>query len=238
MPPLLAAYPGTLRPPWKLRTEATKTTRPPRPRSIILRPSSRVSRNGAVRFTSITASQSSSECSAAGARRMVPALLTSTSTASPSASSRSTRARSAAREPRSQRWAAKRRPRPRTSAPTSPPSDSSEALTPTMSAPASASRRATARPMPRRQPVTSAVRPLRSTRRPTRSQQHPPRVGHQPRMVREEARGGGPVNRAVVVAEVERRHRHGREGLAVPDRHRLGAGDPQDRQLGRVDDRG
>src|SRR5476649_1528154 len=47
-------------------------------------------------------------------------------------------------------------------APTSPPSASSAAETPTMSAPACASASAAPRPIPRRQPVTSAVLPERS----------------------------------------------------------------------------
>ena len=49
---------------------------PPRPAAIICAPAARASRNALVRSTSITRSQSSSLYSAAGARRMRPALLT------------------------------------------------------------------------------------------------------------------------------------------------------------------
>src|SRR5205814_5067896 len=49
------------------------------------------------------------------------------------------------------------------------PDSSSPALTPMMSAPASASPRAMAKPMPRRQPVTTATLPVRSNRCDTES---------------------------------------------------------------------
>lgn len=85
IPPLLAAYPGTLIPPWKERREAMKTIFPA-PRPNMSRPISRVSTNCAVRFTSKTSSQSWSPWSAAGLRLIVPALLTSTSIGGPARS--------------------------------------------------------------------------------------------------------------------------------------------------------
>ena len=66
-------------PPWKLSIEAVKMTFPA-PRAIIPRPSSRLSTNWLVRSTCKTRFQSSSEWSTAGARAMVPALLTRMST--------------------------------------------------------------------------------------------------------------------------------------------------------------
>lgn len=59
---------------------------PPRPWRIICLPARRLSRNGAVRFTSITACQSSSGKSSLGARRWIPAAFTSTSISPPSRS--------------------------------------------------------------------------------------------------------------------------------------------------------
>ena len=139
----------------------------PAPRASMSLPTSLASTNGAERFVSSTWSQSASLCSAAGARRMVPALLTSTSTVSTSSRSRPTNSRQAARSAKSHRNPRNVRPAARTARSTSLPSASSDALTPTTSAPASASATAMLRPMPRRHPVTSAVFPSRRKRSST-----------------------------------------------------------------------
>src|SRR5690348_3926882 len=82
----------------------------------------------------------------------------------PSASSRSARARTAVRLARSTRWPRNVRPRRSTCRATALSDSSRAALTPMMSAPASARAQAIARPIPRRQPVTTATLPLRSNR--------------------------------------------------------------------------
>src|ERR1035438_9016700 len=127
-------------------------------------PTSRARMNWLVRSTCSTRSQSSSVCCAAGARAMVPALLTSMSIAGDQPASCAARSVTAARSAKSARRAVQVRPRARTSFATSPPSASIWALTATMSAPAPASASAMARPMPRRAPVTTARRPVRSNR--------------------------------------------------------------------------
>ena len=63
--PLLAAYPGTLMPPWKLRSEQVKMTLPLRRESISF-PNSRARIKAASRLMDNTLSQYSSECWAAG----------------------------------------------------------------------------------------------------------------------------------------------------------------------------
>ena len=114
----------------------------------------------------MTRSQDASVWSTAGARSMVPALLTRMSTGRPS-TSRSASAATAARSAKSTRWPSNVLPRPSTSVCTSLPTGSSDALTPTMSAPADARALAIARPSPRRAPVTTARRPLQVEARET-----------------------------------------------------------------------
>src|SRR6185436_13848386 len=126
------------------------------------RPIPRARTNGADRSTSSTWSQSSSPCSTAGARRMVPALLTRMSTGRSEAASVAASSVAACRSARSTRYGVNVRPSASTRRATSLPSGSRDALTPTMSAPAPASASVMARPMPRRQPVTTASRPVRS----------------------------------------------------------------------------
>src|SRR6185436_17346152 len=126
------------------------------------RPIPRARTNGADRSTSSTWSQSSSPCSTAGARRMVPALLTRMSTGRSEAASVAASSVAACRSARSTRYGVNVRPSASTRRATSLPSGSNDALTPMMSAPAAASASAIARPMPRRQPVTTARRPMRS----------------------------------------------------------------------------
>ena len=66
-------------PPWNESSEAMLMIFPPSPRSIIWRPAARQRRNALDRLTAITSSQNASLCSAAGWRRMMPALLTTMS---------------------------------------------------------------------------------------------------------------------------------------------------------------
>ena len=106
-------------------------------------------------------SQYSSGCSAAGLRRIVPALLTRMSIRGTSRLICSMNRCSALRSEKSQAYPRKLRPVSRTRFVTGSSSPPSVALTPTMSAPASASPTAIASPIPRRQPVTSAVFPER-----------------------------------------------------------------------------
>ena len=75
MAPLLAAYPGTPTPPWKVSMEAVKMILPDLRWSMSF-PISLVRMNWALRLTWMTVSQYSSEWSLAGARLIVPALLT------------------------------------------------------------------------------------------------------------------------------------------------------------------
>ena len=148
-------------PPWNESSEATKTIFP-LPRATMSRPSSRarmncarqvhlehvipqlvgVLRRGHARDRAGVVDEDVDPLVVAADRRDEPVNLGAIRRG------RSGRRRSCARAPRR-----RRRPRcPR----------SSEALTPTTSAPAAASATAAALPIPRRQPVTSAVRPERS----------------------------------------------------------------------------
>ena len=134
----------------------------PEPRATIPFPSSRVSTNGAVRFTSSTVSQSSSAWSTAAERAIVPALLTRMSTARPPEPSSD--ANSLHRDTigevdavTGERAAGRLDPLLHLAR-----LGSSCWLTPTMSAPARASASAIANPMPRLQPVTTASFPVRS----------------------------------------------------------------------------
>ena len=135
-------------PPWKLSSDAVKMIFPA-PRATISLPNSRLKMNCAFKLTSMTLSQYSSGCSAAGLRRIVPALLTRMSTAGTSALTLAMNSYSASRSEKSQAYARQLRPVARTAASISLPSASSVALTPTMSAPASASATAIALPIPR-----------------------------------------------------------------------------------------
>jgi hypothetical protein len=98
MPDFAAAYPGTLMPPWKLSSDAVKMILP-YPRSSIPRAIAWVSTNWLDRLTSSTRSHASRGCTAAGARSIVPALLTRMSTRPPE--SRSASASTAARSAKS-----------------------------------------------------------------------------------------------------------------------------------------
>ena len=131
----------------------------PEPCLSMCRPACCIRRKTLVRFTSITASQSSSEYSAAGARRIMPALLTRISIAPkcPTVSSTS-RAQTSGK------------PTSPTSATAFAPAASilccvalGAALEPCTAtlAPACASATAMAAPSPRDEPVTRAVLPLR-----------------------------------------------------------------------------
>src|SRR5690606_17641290 len=70
------------------------------------------------------------------------------------------------------------------------------------------------------------------------SEHGPAQVAEQLRQVGGEARGGGAVDHAVVVAQRQRQHQPRLEGLAVPDRLRLRLRHAEDRDFRRVDDRG
>src|SRR5947209_4623265 len=137
--PLFAAvYAATRMPPWNESMEAMLMMRPPLLRRTSRRAKSRERAKTDRRFTSITASQSSSLVSSRSARRMMPALLTRMS-ASPA------RSKIEATESRSARSASAR-------------------ATPTTFAPASCSASAMAAPRPREAPVTMAVLPSRRNR--------------------------------------------------------------------------
>src|SRR5208337_294408 len=131
----------------------------PEPCLSMCRPACCVRRKTLVRFTSITASQSSSEYSAAGARRIMPALLTRISIVPKCRTASSTRRAQTAASPTSP-----------TSAIAFAPAASilccvalgavPDPCT-TTSAPACARAMAMAAPKPRDEPVTRAVLPLR-----------------------------------------------------------------------------
>ena len=97
-----AVYETTLTPPWKLNMDAVKMILPA-PRSTIGRASSRASTNCDVRFVCSTRRHCSSSCSSAGARAIVPALLTRMSTSSPSRSTEAASCAAPSSEPRSAR---------------------------------------------------------------------------------------------------------------------------------------
>src|SRR4051812_8447255 len=68
-------------------------------------------------------------------------------------------------------------------------------------------------------------------------EQHPSQIGQLLHQVRDEAGGERTVDHAVVVGQRERHHQPGHELAAVPDGLHGAAGDAEDRDLGRVDDR-
>src|ERR1017187_3677411 len=145
-------------PPWKESSEAMLTIFP-RPRGSMCAPAARESRNTAVRLISITASQSSSECSTAGARRMMPALFTRISTAPIAATASSITRSACARELRS---AARQCVRTPAFSPMRFAVSSGAAIScRTTSAPAWAKPSAIAAPNPRLEPVTRATLPSR-----------------------------------------------------------------------------
>ena len=126
------------------------------------RPTSRAIRNALDRLTAMTRSQSSSECSAAGARRIVPALFSRMSIG-PSAASASRddgRRRLRIAEVAASPWPTGGRAR--RSPPPCPSGGTLRSCT-TTSAPASASASAMARPRPAVAPVTSAIFPSSRT---------------------------------------------------------------------------
>src|SRR5579871_452215 len=140
------------------------------------RPISRLNRNCALRLVSITASQYSSGCSAAGLRRMVPALLIRMSMAKGSRESSAASPRTSSRLPKSQANGRNERPSAVTSRSTSLPGVSVR-LMPTISAPASARATAIDLPIPRLHPVTTAVCP--SSRNRSKITRSPGGLAHQ-----------------------------------------------------------
>jgi hypothetical protein len=88
----------------------------------------------------------------------------------------------------------------------------------------------------RREPKCSA-RSLKR-RRINTLRQDPARIGQQFAEITQEARGVGAVDDPVIAGQVERELFYRHERLAVPLRFDPRAGDPEDRQFGRVDDRG
>src|SRR5919106_2695208 len=133
-------------PAWNDIIEAMWTIRPPSPWDTMRRAAARETTKAPTRFTSRTRRSSSTGSSSAGARKIVPALQTQTSTRprAPAASS-SARSASSARS-RSHR--------------THSPAPSLRWSVATC-APSSSSRRAIAAPMPRLAPVTTAAFPAR-----------------------------------------------------------------------------
>ena len=73
--PFEAAYPGTVIPPWNVRSDAVNTILP-NPRATMSLPNSRARMNCESMFTDITLSHHSSGCSAAGFLKIIPALFT------------------------------------------------------------------------------------------------------------------------------------------------------------------
>ena len=131
----------------------------PEPRLSICRPACWVRRKTLVRSTSMTAFQSSSECSAAGERRMMPALLTRMSMVPKCWTVSSTRRAQTAASPMSPTRAADLTPSARIFCCVAAGAEL-ELCTATL-APASASATAMAAPSPRDEPVTSADFPFR-----------------------------------------------------------------------------
>ena len=133
----------------------------PRPRGIMRLAASRPMTKALVRLASMTLRQSSVASSTIGLRSWMPALLTRMSISMPSRSNRSkaamTAASSVTSKPRLVDPACRQPPWPR------PPRRGAPRPTPlsTTAAPAAASPSAMARPRPREEPVTRAVRPSR-----------------------------------------------------------------------------
>src|SRR3954470_12962373 len=134
----------------------------PKPRDAIAGASRRASMNGAVRFTATCASQSSSVTSSIRWRiRPTPAFATSTSTGPSSFSTSSTSCSVASRSLRSAPAVSPRAPPAASSRASSSARAASCAYASATAAPAPASRRDSAAPMPPLAPVTSATRPAR-----------------------------------------------------------------------------
>ena len=139
-------------PPWKLSSDAVKMILP-WPRATIAPPTARVSANCALRLTWSTNSQSAS--GVFGGRGAADRARVVDQDVHRAFAPGEVRAQSAyGLAGRRSRCGSPRRcgPAARTSFSTALPDSSSEALTPMMSAPAPASARAIARPMPRRAP--------------------------------------------------------------------------------------
>src|SRR3954468_4357131 len=136
----------------------------PKPRAAIPGATRRASTNGAVRFTARCWSQSSSLTSSTVPRiQPTPAFGTSTSTGPRSASTSSTSCSAAARSTRSAPAVSTRAPPAASSRASSSARVASRAYARATDAPAAASPRAIAAPIPPLAPVTSATRPARGS---------------------------------------------------------------------------
>src|SRR3954465_11134093 len=154
---------GPTTPPVNAATDETNRIRP-NPRSRMPGATRRASRNGALRFTAMWSSQSASVTSSIACLiRPTPAFGTSTSTGPSSRSTSSTSWSSASRSDRSAPAVSTRAPGPASSRARSSARAASCAYESATDAPACATSREIAAPMPPLAPVTSATRPARAS---------------------------------------------------------------------------
>src|SRR5271155_5191413 len=161
-PALLAQYAATSKSATKEPIEAMLMMRPYL-RSIMCRPNTWHARNVPVRFVSMSLSQSASEKSRVGARWLNPAALRRMSTFPNAWMEACSNFSSDPRSATSQLTRRDRRPTPSISSAITFTSSMWRALG-TTSAPASASPRASVRPIPELPPITTATLPSRSSR--------------------------------------------------------------------------